>query len=109
MSWQVKYFQTRRGDYPVKDFIENLEKPLFIRIFRYIDLIINKGFDLTPPYAKKIQNNIWELRITEKSQIRILYTYSNNVFYLLHAFKKKKDKIPLKELLIALDRKKELV
>ncbi|PIQ72946.1 type II toxin-antitoxin system RelE/ParE family toxin [Candidatus Roizmanbacteria bacterium CG_4_10_14_0_2_um_filter_36_35] len=109
MSWQVKFFQTKRSDYPVKDFIEKLDKPLYIKILRYIDLIRNSGFLLKPPYVKKIQDGIWELRITGKIQIRIIYSFFNNIFYLLHAFKKKKQKIPLKELSIALDRMKELI
>ena len=109
MSWQVKFFHNQRGDFPVKDFIEKLDKSLYIRILRYINLLANKGIYVQPPYAKKIRNNIWELRITGKIQIRILYTYFDNAFYLLHALKKKKQKIPLKEIAIALDRKKELV
>ena len=26
MAWKVKFFQTARGDYPVKDFIEKQDK-----------------------------------------------------------------------------------
>ena len=41
--------------------------------------------------------------------IRIFYTIANNEYYLLHAFKKKSQKTPAKELKVALDRMKEIV
>jgi len=64
---------------------------------------------LKPPYIKKLQDKLYELRISGKVAIRILYTISNNEYYLLHAFKKKNQKTPSKELKIALDRMREII
>lgn len=109
MPWRVNFFQTRRGDCPVKDFIEKFDQPLYMKVFRYIDLINNYGPLLKPPFVKKIYDQIWELRITGKTQVRILYIYFNNIFYLLHVFIKKSQKTPKNELEIALDRAKNII
>lgn len=109
MSWQVKFFLNQRGDYPVKDFIEKLEKPIYVKILQSIHLIESNGIFIKPPYVKKIQDNIWELRISKKIQVRIFYCFYKNAFYLLHAFIKKSQKTPRNELKIALDRVKNII
>ncbi|KKQ32252.1 MAG: hypothetical protein US48_C0029G0001, partial [Candidatus Levybacteria bacterium GW2011_GWA2_37_36] len=64
---------------------------------------------LKPPYIKKVKNKLYELRISGKVAVRIFYTIKNGEYYLLHAFKKKSQKTPAKELKTALDRMGELV
>jgi phage-related protein len=64
---------------------------------------------LRAPHSKKITDKLYELRIVGENSIRILYTFYNNKYYLLHAFKKKVNKIPKKEIKIALDRIKEII
>lgn len=108
MSWGVYFFHTARGNYPVKEFIKEQEKPVYAKILRFIELLENNGPFLKPPYIKKLQDNLYELRITGKTEIRIFYTLSKNKYYLLHAFKKKSQKMPSKELKTALDRLKEI-
>jgi|SRR3989339_386692 len=109
MPWQVKFFQNQRGDYPVKDFIIKQDEKTYAKILALIKLLNNNGPFIRPPYVKKIINNIWELRITGKTQVRIFYIYFNNVFYLLHIFIKKTQKTPSSEIKIALDRAKRVI
>jgi len=106
---KVKFFQTARGTYPVKDFIDGLEKITQAKVAKYIELLINYSPYLGPPYIKKLQNKLYELRIPGKIAVRILYTVYDNEYYLLHAFKKKSNKTPRNELKIALDRLKEII
>jgi len=111
---KVKFFQTARGTYPVRDFIDGLEKitqakVAKYKVAKYIELLINYGPYLGPPYIKKLQNKLYELRIPGKIAVRILYTVYDNEYYLLHAFKKKSNKTPRNELKIALDRLKEII
>jgi phage-related protein len=108
MSWKVKFFQTRRGDYPVKDFIERLDKKTYSRALKTITLLHNFGPFMRMPYSKKITSSVLELRIKGAESIRILYSPHKQEFYLLHAFKKKTQKIPRRELEIALDRSRDL-
>lgn len=109
MAWKVLFFQTARGDSPVEDFIKEQDEATYAKVLQAIKLLVNNGPFLKPPYIKKLQDKLYELRISGKVAIRIFYTIANNEYYLLHAFKKKSQKTPLKELKVALDRIKELV
>lgn len=109
MAWKVCFFQTARGDCPVKDFIDKQEHLTRAKVIGYIRLLIIHGPYLKSPYSKKMQNRLYELRISGSAAIRIFYTICNNEYYLLHAFKKKSQKTPKKELKTALDRMKELI
>src|SRR3990167_11557513 len=104
MTWKVLFFQTARGDYPVKEFIEKQDIIIRTKTGLSIRLLINNGPYLNPPYIKKLQSKLYELRISGKVEVRIFYTIFNNEYYLLHAFKKKSQKTPTKELKVAIDR-----
>lgn len=109
MSWNVKFFQTTRGKYPVKEFIEDQEMSTRIKITNAIEILENYGPYLKPPYIKKLHNKLYELRISGKIAVRIFFTMMNNEYFLIHAFKKKSQKTPRKELQIALDKLKEYI
>lgn len=108
-TWKVKFFQTARGDFPVKDFIEEQDKTTITRINLSIRLLIDYGPFLKPPDIKKLKDKLYELRIPGKSSIRIFYTNMKGEYYLLHAFLKKTQKTPTKELKVAIDRRKKIL
>ena len=108
MAWKVLFFQTARDDYPVKEFIEKQERSTITKINLSIRLLIDYGPFLKPPDIKKLQNKLYELRIQGKSSVRIFYTIIKGEYYLLHAFIKKSQKTPPKELKVALDRMRKL-
>lgn len=108
MTWNINYFKTTRDTQPVRDFIEQQDKITRAKIDHSIMLLHVSGPFLKPPYMKKIANKLYELRIVGKEQIRIFYTIYQNEYYLLHAFKKKSQKTPSKEIQTALDRMKLL-
>ena len=109
MAWKVKFFQITRGNYPVQDFMIEQNKPTYAKLIGAIELLETDGPYLKPPYIKKVKNKLYELRISGKVAVRIFYTIKNGEYYLLHAFKKKSQKTPAKELKTALDRLGELV
>ena len=109
MPWKVKFFQSARGDWPVKDFIEEQDKSTQTKIAHSIRLLVDYGPFLKPPDIKKLQNKLYELRIPGKTSVRIVYAVTGGEFYLVHAFKKKTQKTPAKELKVALDRTKGLI
>ena len=109
MGWRVKFFQTSRGDYPVKEFIGEQNEATYAKIIHAIGLLATNGPYLKPPYIKKFYQKLYELRISGKIAVRIFYSVFKGEYYLLHAFKKKTEKTPKKELKIALDRMKELI
>lgn len=108
-SWKVKFFQTARGDRPVEDFTKEQNETTYAKILNAILLLRNGGPFLKPPYIKKLQDKLYELRVSGTVAIRILYTIHNNEYYLLHAFKKQTQKTPPKESKVAIDRIKEIV
>lgn len=109
MAWKVLFFQTARCDSPVKEFMQDQDKTTYMKLIHSIELLENGGPYLKPPYIKKVQDKLYELRISGKIAIRIFYTIISGEYYLLHAFKKKSQKTPSRELKIALDRMKEIV
>ena len=108
-SWKVRFFQTARGDYPVKDFINEQDESTAAKILSYIELLKTDGPYLKPPYIKKLQDKLYEVRVSGKVAVRIFYTVKSGEYYLLHAFKKKTQKTPAQEIKVALDRMKEIV
>jgi len=103
-NFNVYFFKTARGAYPVKEFILLQEKSTVLKITKTIEYLETGGPFLKLPYAKKIESSLYELRIQGKEAIRIFYAKVGNCYYLLHAFKKKTQKIPRRELKLAVDR-----
>lgn len=69
-----------------------------------MDLLSEFGPNLREPHSKRISSNLYELRIKSEKSIRILYTIKGREVVFLHAFVKSSQKLPKKELKIALDR-----
>lgn len=108
-TWKVKFFQTIRGEFPVEDFIKVQDQSTAAKISSYIELLKTDGPYLKPLYIKKLQDKLYELRISGNVAVRILYTVKSGEYYLLHAFKKKTPKTPVREIKVALDRIKEII
>ncbi|EKD94270.1 MAG: hypothetical protein ACD_26C00141G0001 [uncultured bacterium] len=85
----------------VEKFIEKQDEKIVAKILRTLDLLEKFGHNLTMPHSKKIQKNLFELRIRGRIEIRIFYTFRRDII-LIHAFVKKSQKIPNKELLLVL-------
>jgi len=64
---------------------------------------------MMPPYMKKLRQNLYELRVKSKVAVRVFYSPVTGIYYLLHAFVKKTQKTPEKELKIAIDRMRDLL
>lgn len=109
MTWGVEFYQSKRSDYPVIDFIAHQELRVRQKITDSIKMLKESGPYLMSPYMKKLFPNLYELRIKSRVAIRIFYSPKTGTYYLLHAFVKKTQKTPEKELKVALDRMKEIV
>ncbi len=104
MAWDIVYFESPRGEKFVKKFVDKQSSLVRAKYIGMIDFIKKYGPFLSGKYTKKLRKDLYELRITGKEQIRILYTTRQSKLVLLHAFKKKTQKIPAKELKTALSR-----
>ncbi|OJI06457.1 hypothetical protein BK004_03470 [bacterium CG10_46_32] len=88
----------------VRDFIGSLEEKTRARVYQTIDLFYEAGHTIGLPHSKKIAKDLFELRIRSVQEVRILYTYKQASVVLLHAFIKQSQKIPQKEIKLALQR-----
>jgi len=82
----------------VEKFIKLLDEKSTAKILRSIDLLEEFNYKLGMPHCKKISKAIFELRVRGKDEIRIFYTTNKNKIILFHAFIKKSNRIPRKEL-----------
>lgn len=104
MNWIILEYETKRGERPVTEFIKQQRPQAVAKISHFIDLLIVYGSILAFPHAKKLVENIFELRIRGREELRILYGFKGKTIYLLHGFKKQTRKTPSKELEIAKQR-----
>jgi len=109
MSWIIEFYLKPNGESPVQKVLDKLDQRTKTKVTDAIKILSESGPYLKPPYMKKLIPNLYELRIKSQVAVRIFYSPKTNRYYLLHAFIKKSDKTPLKELKIAIDRMKEII
>ena len=105
MNWEIVYFSPE-----VEDKILVLPLGLLARYLRLTDMMLVHSSNLGMPHTKSLDNGLFELRLKSKEGIaRVFYcTKVGKKIVMLHCFVKKSQKIPKKELHIALDRLKEV-
>ena len=105
----VKFFLDHRGKNPVGDFLDE-NKEIKIKASIIIKNIIEFGLISAIPHIKKLSGfPLWEIRIMGKDSSRILYANKiKDEIILLHAFKKKTNKTPTKEINTALNHLRQL-
>ena len=102
-GWQVVYYISSTGDNPIKDFLD-ARPSAKLKAFRIFDHIKEFGLTSAIPHIKKLAGTpLWEIRVLGQDNIRILYvTKAERQIFLLHAFDKKTNKTPPREIKIAL-------
>ena len=108
-QWEVIYYISASGDNPVKEFLDAVSPSVKAKTLRLLLNISNYGLSTVIPHIKKLSGTpLWEIRILGQDNVRILYvTKVGRKMLLLHAFYKKKQKTPQKELKTALARLKD--
>jgi len=104
MAWNILFFKTSRGEKPVQEFIKSLDEKTQSKTIAMIDLLENYGNLLRMPYSKKLTEELFELRIRSKQEVRIIYSFRNRTICVLHAFKKQTNKTPRNEIVLAKQR-----
>lgn len=104
MEWKILEYETGRKERPIAAFIKKQQPRAIAKITHLVDLLEIHGSTLSMPHAKRLDANLYELRVRGKEEIRILYGFKGRVIYLLHAFKKQTQKTPVKEFEIARQR-----
>lgn len=110
-KWKIIYYISSSEDNPFSDFLDTLEHSSQSKILRVLHNIQEYGLDSAIPHIKKLSGTpFWEIRILGKDSIRVIYVMPAKFqVFVLHGFKKKTQKTPLKELEIASKRYHEYV
>jgi queuine tRNA-ribosyltransferase len=104
--YKIRFYRNADGTSSVVEYIEDLlmrhDKSSRIKLRKirdFIRVLIVRGTAAGQPYIKHIDGDIWELRLL-RDRIFFVEWYDNQLM-LLHQFRKKSQKTPIKEVLIA--------
>jgi|SRR3989338_1832521 len=87
----------------VYDFLFSLPTIPHSRVARGLALLEQYGHELRYPHSKKVAPGIFELRVHGDQSVRIFFAFHHSRAVILHAFIKKTNKIPPRELKKARD------
>jgi len=100
----VRFFKTDGGTEPVRDWLRELSAIDKKTIGEDIKTV-QFGWPLGMPLVRKMDKDLWEVRIHLESRIaRVLLTISDGKIVLLHGFIKKSQTTPKRDLDLAKDR-----
>lgn len=107
---EIRFYRTKTGHCPVEEFLDSLTGKQAQKVAWVLQLI--EELDFVPvQYFKKLVNtdDIWEIRVQAGNNIfRFLgFIDEEQVVILNHAFQKKSQKTPMKEIKASEARKKE--
>lgn len=106
MAWQLRHYLDRRGNSPVEEFIERLPERDRAKVRAGIAFLGEVGNRAREPLSKGLGKGLFELRVKSS---RIFYCFKRSgVIVLLHAFTKKTQKTPKREMEIARRRLEEM-
>jgi len=100
---EIYYFVDERGNCPVKEFIGALPLNDRAKVFAYIGELKKQGNNLRRPLADYLGNGIYELR-PKANRVFYFFFHKDNAV-LVHAIRKKTDKIPAKDFELCIKRK----
>jgi phage-related protein len=108
-KWEIETYSTPSGQEVVEDFILKLQPSTKAKLARLLDLLSQYGAELSMPHAKPMGKGMYELRVRGKQEVRIFYVFvKGSTIYLLHAFQKKTQETPKRELELARSRQSEI-
>jgi len=100
--YKLEFYQTPRGDYPAKDFVESLPERPQMKVAAWLRLLQEKGPNLHRPYADILEEPIRELRVSfGRLEIRLLYFIHGKSIVATHGFLKKSRQVLKEEIELA--------
>ena len=107
---KIVFYRFENKKCPVENFLESLSNKQVEKVFFVLELI--ETIDIIPrKFFKKLEatDDIWEVRVQYGNNIFRLFGFfdDNDLVVLNHAFIKKTQKVPNKEIKIAEQRKKD--
>ena len=94
--------EIRHLDSSLERFIQGLELFTRVKVFHAFGLLERFGYTLRMPLSRKVDRDLFELRIRGVQEVRIFYTFHQRTIILFHGFIKKSQRIPTRELQLAI-------
>ena len=85
----------------VSNFAKKIDKQFESRFERGLRLLREYGYQLGSPQSKALGGGLFELRIIGMIHFRFIYAFHNGSIFILHAFQKKSERIPDREMAYA--------
>jgi len=82
----------------IQTFLLSFDDTTVAKIIHSLELLDELGEKIRPPKSKKVAKDVYELKVLGNLSMRIFYTFYGGNIWILHAFTKKSQKIPKKEL-----------
>jgi phage-related protein len=108
--YQVEFYETPNGTVPIAEFLDSItDAKLAAKVSLDLKLLGEYGPQLRTPLSKAVKKGIFELRIKQSSNIvRCLYFFFRGRHIVVtNGFIKKTQKIPSREIRMALKRKSD--
>jgi phage-related protein len=101
--YNIVFYTAERGDSPLDDFLDGLDKKSRAKVAAYLSLLEEQGPNLKRPYADIVRGKIRELRIHYSSnQFRIFYFFQMfDQIVLVHALSKKTQQLKKQDIDLA--------
>ena len=99
----IYYYIDERGANPVREYIQALPQDERAKVFAYLAELKKQGHNLRRPLADYLGQGIYELR--PKANRIFYFFFLKESVVLVHAIRKKTDKIPQRDFGVCLKRK----
>ena len=98
--FEVNYCMDAGGHQPAKECIDDLNPKMKAKVFGRIELLEANGSLLGMPFARHVEDGIWELRTPQGNDItRVLYFFTQGKkVWLTNGFVKKTQRTPPAEI-----------
>lgn len=98
--FKIDIYCLENGKAPFEEFLNLFDMKTKVRIIKMVDKLSLLGNNIRPPFSKKIDKYIYELRIITGNDIsRVLYFFCvDRRIVITHGFVKKTNKTPKEEI-----------
>jgi phage-related protein len=105
-DWSIVFYVDGSGNEPVREFLATLDAKTRARFTWSIEQLRVRNVQAREPLVRHLEGKIWELREESQTNIyRLLYFFfAGRKIVFVHAFQKKTQKTPRREIEVALTR-----
>ena len=103
---EVVLYSEEDGTCPLLEWMDSIPPKAQDKCIVRIERLSEMGHELRRPEADHLRDKIYELRVAlHRIQYRILYFFNNKLGVISHGFIKEGDKVPPREINLAIERK----